>query len=87
MIDSNVDIDEITSIVDDKIEDVKSTVATEVKNEIAGNVDESKDTLGEVVDLLTQHEEEAEQRQNQINEIKDTLDEIQVGGGGWNEVS
>ena len=87
MIDSNVDIDEITSIVDEKIEDVKSTVTTEVKNEIVGNVDESKDTLGEVVDLFTRHEEEAEQRQNQINEIKDTLDEIQVGGGGWTDVS
>lgn len=86
MIDSNVDIDEITSIVDEKIEDVKSTVTTEVKNEIVGDVDESKDTLGEVVDLFTQHEKDAAKRQDQIDEIKDTLDEIQAGGGGWTDI-
>lgn len=87
-VDSNIEVNE--DYIDEK---VSETVSQELEN-IIGNAPEHLDTLGEIAEQFTKHEEEATERQSGIEENKAAIDELkeQVSGldpnsGGWNEVS
>lgn len=87
-VDSNIEVNE--DYIDEK---VSETVSQELGN-IIGNAPEHLDTLGEIAEQFTKHEEEATERQSGIEENKAAIDELKerVSGldpnsGGWNEVS
>lgn len=87
-VDSNIEVNE--DYIDEK---VSETVSQELGN-IIGNAPSHLDTLGEIAEQFTKHEEEATERQSDIEENKAAIDELkeQVSGldpnsGGWNEVS
>jgi hypothetical protein len=87
-VDSNIDVNE--DYIDEK---VTETVSQELES-IIGNAPDNLDTLGELAEQFAKHEEEATERQSDIEENKAAIDDLkeQINGldpnsGGWNEVS
>lgn len=87
-IDSNIEVND--EYIDEK---VSETVAQEITN-VLGNAPAEFDTLGEVAEYITKHEEEATERQNDIeanktaiDDLNEKVDNIDQSGGGWNDIS
>ena len=87
-VDSNIDVNE--DYIDEK---VTETVSQELES-IIGNAPDNLDTLGELAEQFAKHEEEATERQNDIEEnkaaiddLKEQISDLDPNGGGWNEVS
>lgn len=86
-IDSNIEVNE--EYIDEK---VSETVAQEIIT-ILGDAPEEMDTLGEISEYITKHEEEATERQSNIEEtkadievLKEQIEGIDPNSGGWNDV-
>lgn len=87
-VDSNIDVNE--DYIDEK---VTETVSQELES-IIGNAPDNLDTLGELAEQFAKHEEEATERQNDIEEnkaaiddLKEQISDLDPNSGGWNEVS
>ncbi len=86
-IDSNIEVNE--EYIDEK---VSETVAQEIIT-ILGDAPEEMDTLSEISEYITKHEEEATERQSNIEEnrtdievLKEQIESIDPNSGGWNDV-
>lgn len=86
-IDSNIEVNE--EYIDEK---VSETVAQEIIT-ILGDAPEEMDTLSEISEYITKHEEEATERQSNIEEnrtdievLKEQIEGIDPNSGGWNDV-
>lgn len=86
-IDSNIEVNE--EYIDEK---VSETVAQEIIT-ILGDAPEEMDTLSEISEYIAKHEEEATERQSNIEEnrtdievLKEQIEGIDPNSGGWNDV-
>lgn len=86
-IESNIDVNE--DYIDEK---VSETVAQELES-VLGNAPENYDSLEEIAEFITKHQEEATEMQSGIDDNRLAIEELNdkiensPGAGGWTDVS